>query len=158
MIDILNTLIYWIHTIASVFWIGGIAFILLIFIPKTKQILGKEASELIGTISKTFKLHVNISIFILVVTGIALSMKNEPVPVQIEQSDNWKILLIIKHILVAIMIFIHIYRNTILSKRINKENEISRKSSIQKFSLNLVKVVLILGLIVLLLSIMASKL
>jgi hypothetical protein len=34
-----------------------------------------------------------------------------------------------------------------LSKRINKENEISKKSLIQKFSLNLVKVVLILGLI-----------
>ena len=85
-------------------------------------------------------------------------MLDKPAPVQIEQCDNWKILLITKHILVTIMIFIHIYRNTILSKRINKENEISKKSSLQKSSLNLVKVVLILGLIVLLLSIMASKL
>ncbi len=158
MIDILNTLIYWLHTIASVYWIGGIAFILLILIPKAKQILGQEAGKLIGAISKTFKLHVNISIFILVLTGIALSMINKPAPVQIEQGDNWKILLIAKHILVAIMIFIHIYRNTILSKRINKKNEISKKSSLQKLSLNLVKVVLILGLIVLLLSIMVSKL
>jgi uncharacterized membrane protein len=156
MIDILNTLLYWVHTIASVYWIGGIAFIVLILIPKTKQILGKEAGKLIGAISKTFKLHVDISIIILILTGIALSMVNAPV--QIEQVDNWRILLIAKHILVAIMIFIHIYRNTILSKRINKENEISKKSSLQKLSLNLVKVVLIIGLIVLLLSIMASKL
>ena len=156
MIDILNTLLYWVHTIASVYWIGGIALIVFILIPKTKQILGKEAGKLIGAISKTFKLHVNISIIILVLTGIALSMVNAPV--QTEQIDNWKMLLIAKHILVAIMIFIHIYRNTILSKGINKENEISKKSSLQKLSLNLVKVVLILGLIVLLLSIIASKL
>ena len=156
MIDILNTLLYWVHTIASVYWIGGIALIVLILIPKTKQILGKEAGKLIGAISKTFKLHVNISIIILVLTGIALSIINTPV--QTEQIDNWNMLLIAKHILVAIMIFIHIYRNTILSKGINKENEISKKSSLQKLSLNLVKVVLILGLIVLLLSIIASKL
>ncbi len=156
MIDILNTLLYWVHTIASVYWIGGIALIVLIVIPKTKQILGKEAGKLIGAISKTFKLHVNISIIILVLTGIALSIVNAPV--QTEQSDNWKMLLIAKHILVAIMIIIHIYRNTILSKGINKENEISKKSSLQKLSLNLVKVVLILGLIVLLFSIIASQL
>ncbi len=85
-------------------------------------------------------------------------MINKLSPVQIEQSDNWNILLIAKHILVAIMIFIHIYRNTLLSKRINKENEIDKKSLLQKLSLNLIRVVLILGLIVFLLSIIASKL
>ncbi len=157
MIYILKTLIYWLHTIASIYWIGGIAFILLILIPKTKQTLGQEAGKLIGTISKTFKFHVDISIIILVLTGIALSVINTPASYQIEQGDNWKILLIVKHIFVALMIFIHIYRNNVLSKRINRENVASKRNSLQKLSLNLVKVVLILGLIVLLLSVMASN-
>jgi len=156
MIDFFYTLLYWLHTIASVYWIGGIAFILLILIPKAKQKLGNEAGIFIGAISKTFKLHVNISIIILIASGIVLSLI-KPLHFQIEQSDIWKTLLIAKHFLVAIMICIHIYRNTLLIKRINLENEVSRKSSLQKFSLNLVKVVFILGLIVLLLSIMASK-
>ena len=59
MIDFLNTLIYWLHTIVSVYWIGGIAFIILVLIPKAKQVLGQESGKLIGAISKTFKLHVN---------------------------------------------------------------------------------------------------
>lgn len=158
MMNILYTLLYWLHTIASVYWIGGVAFILLILLPKARQILGNEAGKLIGTISKTFKLHVNISIIILVLTGIALSMLDKPGAVHTEQCENWIILLITKHILVALMIFIHIYRNTLLSKRINNEYDTNKKSSLQKVSINLVKVVLILGLIVLLLSIMASKL
>ena len=158
MIDILNTLLFWLHTMASLYWIGGIAFILLILIPKTKQILGQEAGNLIGTISKTFKFHVDISIIILVLTGIALLMINMPAPDQIELSNNWKKLLIVKHIFVALMIFIHIYRNTLLSKRINRENVPSKKKSLQKLSLNLVKLVLILGLSVLFLSVMTSNL
>lgn len=50
---------YWIHLVASVIWIGGIAFVLFIAIPKAKQVLGAEASKLMVEFGKRFTLLVN---------------------------------------------------------------------------------------------------
>lgn len=155
--DILYTLIYWLHTVSSIYWIGGIIFILFIFIPTSKQQLGNEAGVLIGAVSKKFKLHVNICIIALIVTGIALSILS-PYLVKIEKSSNSDLFIIVKHLLFGIMICIHIYRNTLLIKKINLEKEIVRKNTLQRFSMNLVKTILILGLTVIFLSILASKL
>ncbi len=152
----INILLYWLHMIAMIFWIGGIGFILFILIPKTKQVLGQDAGKLIGEISKRFKLFADLSIIVLIITGIGLSVINIPASDHVKLINNWTFLLIIKHILVLLMILIHYYRNKFLSKRIKNESIISKKTYLQKLSLNLVKVVFIFGLIVMLLSISAS--
>ena len=156
MIDITNIILYWLHMIASVVWIGGIAFILFVLIPKTKQILGQEAGMLIGEISKRFKLFADFSIIILIITGIGLSVINMPTSNHVISRDNWTILLIIKHFLVLLMVLIHLYRNMILAKKIKNESVSNKKVFLQKLSLNLVKLVFIFGLIVLLVSVIAS--
>lgn len=156
MIDLTNIILNWLHLIATVLWIGGIAFLLFVAIPKTKQLLGQEAGKLLGEFSKRFKTFADLCIVLLVVTGVGLSIINKPIYNGIGIWNNWILLLILKHIFVFLMIFIHLFRNLILAKKINKESSILKKSVLQKLSLNLVKLVFIFGLIVLLLSVIGS--
>ena len=152
----IEIILNWLHLIATVMWIGGIAFLLFIAIPITKQALGQEAGKLLGEFSKRFKIFADLCIILLVVTGIGLSIINKPMSNGIGIWNNWILLLILKHIFVFLMIFIHLFRNLILAKKINKESSAIKKSVLQKLSLNLVKLVFILGLIVLLLSVAST--
>ena len=68
---------HWAHLIATVIWIGGIIFILLIALPSAKQVLGSEAGKLMGEISKRFTPIANYSIIFLLVTGIILTALNK---------------------------------------------------------------------------------
>ena len=156
MIEIANLILYWLHLVATVVWIGGIAFILLILIPKTKEILRQDAGKLIGEVSKRFKLFADWSIILLIITGIGLSVINKGSSHRDDPVSYHKLLLIIKHVFVLMMILIHLYRNFVLTKKIANEQKPTHKITLQKLSLNLVKIVFVCGLIVLLLSVGAS--
>jgi uncharacterized membrane protein len=142
---------YWIHLVASVIWIGGIAFVLFIAIPKAKQVLGAEASKLMVEFGKRFTLLVNYSIAFLALTGIALiSLNRAPLAGEIFEK-RWMIIAI-KHIVFLAMIIIHFYRGLVLAPKIGKAASSAEKANLQKLSLSLVKVNFGLGLITLLLS------
>jgi len=140
---------YWLHSIATVVWLGGITFILFIVIPSAKQVLGAEAGKLMGDISKRFTPIANYSIIFLIVTGVVLTAVNK----QFSGIGNiWLLGLIVKHVLVLGMVVVHFYRGLVLAPRIARAEPTSEKASLQKLSLNLVKVNFCLGLIVLLFS------
>src|SRR4030065_791572 len=77
MREIILAVSYWLHLIATVVWIGGIAFILFIAIPSAKQVLGADAGKLMGEISKRFTPIANYSIILLLVTGATLTTANK---------------------------------------------------------------------------------
>ena len=143
---------YWLHLTATVIWIGGIFFILFIALPSAKQVLGAEAGKLMGEISKRFTPMANYSIIALIVTGVALTAINKQFSGIGNPGNNWTLVLIIKHLFVVLMVVVHFYRGLILAPRIARTDPSSKKVSLQKLSLNLVKVNLYLGLIVLLFS------
>ena len=156
MIEIANLILYWLHLVATVVWIGGITFILFILIPKAKEVLGQDAGKLIGVVSKRFKLFADWSIILLIITGIGLSVLNKESTHRDDPVSYQTLLLIIKHVFVLMMVLIHLYRNHVLSKKIANEQNAAYKITLQKRSLNLVKVVFVFGLIVLLLSVGAT--
>ena len=143
---------YWIHLIATVVWIGGITFILFIAIPSAKQVLGGEAGKLMGEISKRFTPIANYSITLLIVTGVVLTAVNEQFLGIGNLGNNWSLGLIGKHVFVLGMVAVHFYRGLVLAPRIARTEPASKKASLQKLSLNLVKANFCLGLIVLLFS------
>ena len=152
----IEIILNWLHLIATVLWLGGLAFMLFVAIPKTKLVLGQESGKLLGEFSKRFKIFADLCIVLLVITGVGLSIINMPIYNGLSSWNNWILLLILKHIFVFLMIFIHLFRNLILAKKINKESSAIKKSVLQKLSLNLVKLVFIFGLIVLLLSVAST--
>ena len=152
MREIILAVSYWLHLTATVVWIGGIAFILFIAIPSAKQVLGADAGKLMGEISKRFTPIANYSIIFIVVTGAALTGFNKQFSGIGNFGNSWSLTLIMKHVLVFVMVAVHFYRGLILAPKIARTETVSKKTSLQKLSLNLVKVNFCLGVIVLLLS------
>ncbi|MDP3111360.1 MAG: CopD family protein [Thermodesulfovibrionales bacterium] len=152
MKEVILAAAYWLHLTATVVWIGGIAFILFIAIPSAKQVLGGEAGKLMAEISRRFTPSVNYSIILLIVTGIALTGLNKQFIGIGNFGNNWTLTLTLKHLLVLGMIVIHFYRGLMLAPKIAKTESVTGKTSLQKFSLNLVRVNFCLGILVLLLS------
>jgi uncharacterized membrane protein len=143
---------YWLHLVATVIWIGGIIFILFIAIPSSKQVLGAESGRLMGEVSKRFTPLASYSIILLIITGVVLTGLNKQFSGIGDIKNNWTVVLTLKHILVLGMVVIHFYRGLVLAPKIVKAESISQKTSLQKLSLNLVKVNFCAGLLVLLLS------
>lgn len=152
MREIMLAVSYWLHLIATVVWIGGITFILFIAIPSAKQILGAEAGKLMGEISKRFTPTANYSIILLIVTGAVLTAVNKQFLGIGNVVNSWSLGLIVKHVLVLGMVAVHLYRGLVLAPKIARTELASEKASLQKLSLNLVKVNFCLGLVVLLFS------
>lgn len=143
---------YWLHSIATVIWLGGIFFILFIALPSAKQVLGGEASKLMGEISKKFTPIANYCIIILIITGAVLAAVNKQFLGIGNLGNSWSLGLIVKHVSVLGMVVVHFYRGLVLAPKITRTESASEKASLQKLSLNLVKVNFFLGLIVLLFS------
>ena len=152
MREIILVVSYWLHLIATVIWIGGITFILFIAIPSTKQVLGAESGKLMGEISKRFTPLANYSIVFLIITGLVLTGFNKQFSGIGNFGNDWTLTLTLKHVLVLGMVIVHFYRGLVLSSKIVKTESITEKISLQKLSLNLVKVNFCAGLLVLLLS------
>ncbi len=158
MRELILVTFYWLHLLATVIWIGGITFILFIAIPSSKQVLGAEAGKLMGEISKRFTPLANYSIILLVITGAVLTTFNKQFSGIEIFGNNWTLVLTLKHIIVSGMVVVHFYRGLLLTPKIGRTASSTEKTSLQKLSLNLVKVNFVLGVMVLLLSGISSVL
>lgn len=142
----------WIHLAATVIWIGGMFFILFIAIPSAKQVLGSESGKLMGDVAKRFTPIANYCIVLLIITGVVLTAFNKQFSGIGNFGNSWSLGLIGKHVLVLGMVTIHFYRGLLLAPKIARTETATVKASLQKYSLNLVRVNFCLGLLVLLLS------
>ncbi len=143
---------YWLHLGAALFWVGGIAFILFIALPSSKKALGSDAGLVMSEIAGRFGPIANWCILILIVTGVALTTLRSNYESAMHPDNSWTLVLLIKLALVAVMVAIHFYRGLILSRVIARTEDDSKKSALQKLSLDLVKVNLALGSVILLVS------
>ena len=143
---------YWSHLVATVLWVGGIIFILFFAMPSSKQVLGAESGRLMGEISKRFTPAANMSIIVLVMTGAVLAGLNRQYSGIAFLANSWSSALTVKSILVFGMIAVHFYRGMVLAHKIMRTTAETEKKSLQKLSLNLVRVNFALGLLVLLIS------
>ena len=158
---IIISLSHFVHLLATVIWIGGIFMVLFVIIPSARTSLEPGAmSGLMKEITGKFTPMANLSILVMVITGVILAVYGEKFTDFLNVSNIWGGILFFKHIVVALMIIIHFYRGLVLAPRIGRlsaqaAGSISLPSEIarlQKFSLNLVKTNLVLGMFVLLAS------
>jgi len=152
MREIILAVFNWLHLIAAVVWIGGIFFILFIGMPSAKKVLGADAGKLMGEISRRFTPIANYSIIFIVVTGAALTGLNREFSGITNFENTWFLTLIVKHVLVFGMVAVHFYRGLILVPKIGRTEAVSKKTSLQKLSFNLVRLNFCLGVIILLFS------
>ncbi|MES0364110.1 MAG: DUF4149 domain-containing protein [Desulfobacteria bacterium] len=146
---------YWVHLFSAVFWIGGIMFILFIALPVSTSKAQSGGKEVMGEIAKRFGPLANWCIYLLVATGAVMTWSMRPVYMG-NIGNIWTWVFVSKMLPVSVMIAIHFFRGLVLSGVIDRTEPGIGKARLQKLSLNLVKVNLSLGLLVLLLSAVLS--
>ena len=145
---------HFLHAMGTVVWIGGILMTLLVIVPGSKAAL--ESPPLVGKlmkeIAKRFTPMANISIILIVVTGIIIYFYDKNYTFFSDLDNRWNMVIALKHVFVATMIIIHFYRGLILNPKIERfssqPNE-NQTSTLKKISLDLVKMNFALGIIVL---------
>ena len=165
------SLSHFLHLLATVVWIGGIVMILLVILPGAKAALESSSivSRLMKEITKRFTPMANASILVLIATGIVIAHYEKNFTGVLDLSNPWNVIMLLKHFLVALMIIVHLYRGSILNPKIGRlsaqmnESQVapslsSEVAGLQKFSLDLVKTNLVLGMMVLLVTAISSSL
>lgn len=148
---LLSVALIWLHLSATIIWLGGITFILLVSIPAARQVLGGEAGKLMGEVTKRFTPMANTSILLLLLSGIFLLTINGNISAEALKGGH-ETAMLIKFLLFLLMAGVHFFRGKVLAPRIAKTQSDGDKARLQKLSLNLVWFNFGSGLVVLLLS------
>ncbi len=148
---------HFIHIIGTIIWIGGILMILFVVLPGTKEAL--ESPSMVGKmmkgIAERFTPLANISIILLIISGIVIFYNNKNYTWLFDPENRWNMIIALKFLIVAIMIAIHFYRGWILAPKIERTSLKSDEilvTRLKKLSLDLVKVNFVFGITVLLLT------
>ena len=109
--QILTSLSYWLHAVATVIFIGHFVLLALIYLP----VLSKSGNgAVLSGISKQSRSWMYASLIVFTITGIYLTLV-DPNYMGIGNFSNvWAIAMLVKHILVIAMIGIGFWYNAIL--------------------------------------------
>lgn len=110
---IINTL----HLLATVFWIGGMAFINVVLEPSMAAISPAERGKLMGTIGKRFSMIAWASVLVLLITGFLKT----PDGLLFDTSEGYGITLLAKHVTVLLMILVGLRISLVLVPRITRQ-------------------------------------
>ncbi len=151
---------HFIDVVGTVVWIGGILMTLFVILPGAKTALESPpiVGKLMKEIAKRFTPLANISIILIIVTGIIIYYYDKNYTSFLDLENRWNMMIALKHVFVATMIIIHFYRGLILNPKIERfssqPNE-KQTSRLKKISLDLVKANFAFGIIVLLLTVVS---
>ena len=102
---------YFVHLIATVIWVGGIAMLSLVVYPSVKRILGDQPQKgaLISEIYRRFSPLAMISLGALVVTGLSQMAVNPNYDGLLKITNAWAWAILLKHIVFGVMTLIGAY-------------------------------------------------
>jgi uncharacterized membrane protein len=105
MPTLILTLIYWLHLISTVTWLGGLALLALVIWPAQMQrSVDDPTRKLLDEIERRFWPIANVSLVMLLVTG-TLQMSDDPHYTGLLQIDTpWAVGLFAKHIVIGAII------------------------------------------------------
>lgn len=100
---------YWLHLLSTVVWLGGLAMLTLVAWPEVRRRLTDGSSaheEILAGIEKRFRPLANVSLVVLLVTGM-LQMDGDPhYEGLLAISNTWSAALLAKHIVILLMLVI----------------------------------------------------
>lgn len=148
--------INWLHLLATVTWIGGMATNIFVLLPSTRKTLEPPVmGKLMGEVMKRFRIVTYICIVVLALTGYYMNSANANY-VGILKIDNlWSTITLIKHIVVAVLVILAIYAYEGLARKAAKiaaKGPSPELGRIQKRQIGFAVTGFILGLIILFLT------
>lgn len=152
---VLLTLMNWAHLFATVVWFGAMTTMFFILLPAAKVALEPPVmGKFMGVLAKKMKTVVYVSIIVLIVTG-AVIMALNPSDAGYGFGSRLGMVLIVKHFLVALMIFVGVYISEGILPKIAKavaKGPSPEVGALQKKQMKMAMINFILSLIILLLS------
>jgi uncharacterized membrane protein len=109
---------YLVHLVATVIWIGGIVFMAFVVTPATQSEPG--SSRLLAAIQRRFTPIANLSLIVLIVTGMVQLTANPNYIGFLNLSSTWAKVIFLKHIAVGGMILVGMYMNLVFQPDINR--------------------------------------
>ena len=115
MSEILIAISYWLHTLATIIFIGHHLLLSLIYLPVlSKKESGDGSKVSLSEISELSRVWMYISLLIFIVTGIYLTLADSKYLGFADFGNVWGILMLVKHLLILGMIGMGFWFNAIL--------------------------------------------
>lgn len=130
-------IIYWLHMLATVAWVGSLAAMTFLVLPAMQRTLSADTQLVfIDAIQKRFEPIAWFSISLLVLTGLFQMSLNPHYDGLLSTSTQWSLAILTKHILGSMMVVVSaiqtwevfpaIRRAILLSKKNNNQDELDR--------------------------------
>lgn len=141
--------VVFLHDLFTAVWIGGLITLGVTVLPAAREVLGKgpQTKKLVDTIQTRLSLLVYISMAGLVLTGLLQANRNPAFQGLFSVGNAYSTFLTLKHVLVAFMIGVGIYRSLVLRRRSGPPSPAQEKLSVGLLLANI-----LLGIGVLLLT------
>lgn len=156
-------LVYALHMLATVIWIGGLLYQSLFLLPEVQRIKEPELSHaLLERLRTRFQPIAWLSLTVLIGTGLIQMAANANYEGLLAIQNTWSIAILLKHIAIALMALIAAYQSFIhfprltraLLLRMKSENSLE-ESSRERTDLGLHRANIIFSILVLLLTAIA---
>ena len=155
MSQVLIALSFWLHSLATVTFIGHFLLLAIIYLPAMKNSSLEITGPILSNISKQSRHWMYASLLIFMVTGIYL-MFADPNYLGVGDFGNfWSIMMLIKHLLIVIMIGAGFFFNAILRVGPMLSSKNGAAQAYIRFKL-FINIMAISGVLVLLLTALAQ--
>lgn len=102
---------YWLHMLATIVWVGGLALMALVVWPGARAVMGPgpELGEFIRRLQRRFNPLAWLSLAVLIVTGLTQMSANKNYDGLLRITNPWTVAILAKHLTVGAMILIGLY-------------------------------------------------
>jgi len=155
------TIVYWLHMIATVVWVGGLAAMAVLVLPTARKSLSPEAySAFLGPLQQRLQWLGWMSLAVLTATGMFQMSASPNYEGVLAIKNAWAVAILLKHIAIGGMVLISAYLTWILGPELSRlalrqaqkggvtpaEAEKYRRKQQQIFWINLTLAVVVLAL------------
>lgn len=159
------SLAYWLHMLASVTWMGGLAALSILVLPAARRSLQPEAyAELLSGLRRQVNLVGWASLLVLAATGMFQMSANPHYQGFLAVNSRWAAAILIKHLLFLVLLGVSAYLTWGLLPRMQRAAWLARHgqasydaAAFQRQEALLIRINLILGLLVLALTALARS-
>ena len=155
MVDLVTILALWLHSLATVILIGHFLLLALVYLPAIKDQPQAEIGNLLSKISKQSRTWTYASLVVFAITGTYLMLIDQNYLGFLNFGNLWGILMLGKHLLIAVMLAVGFWYNAILRVGPTLNSTTSGREALQRFQ-KYTNLMAILGILVLLMTAIAQ--
>ncbi len=156
------TIVYWLHMLATVVWIGGLAAITLMVLPAAQRSLdAKGYSALLSNLVDRVQQLGWFCLAVLIVTGMFQMSSNPNYTGFLAITNNWAVAILTKHLVIGLMIVVSGYitwgllpqmKRAALMRAAGRSVDEAKTSAMERREVWMLRLNLVLSVIVLLLT------